>query len=883
MGATFRSSASSTADGITSLAVSAPAGLAQGDVMLAWVSYNSAATVSAPSGWSSVGSWMTASSASAQLFSRTAGSSEPASYTFSLTGGATADIAAGILAYFVAGGSVSVGAETQSHNSAQVTTYAAPSVTTTQASETVVAFWAANQFNALTLPGGLTQRMSQPGDAQTIIAGDYTGPGTPGSSSPGSATGNSGPAAGFWFAATVAIKVGAPAAPTLTAPANGSYVDLAANGGPFQWTYNSGGASGGETGYHFRIKASGGSYQYWNASSNSLQSSDVANTSTATTLTLPASLLTDGTTYNWSVASVDGGGTGPFASDFTVTGQGAPAVTISAPTGTVSTTQMPTVVWSVAGATQGTYRVVTYSQLQYTATGFSPGAGSSVDDSGTVNSANTTYTLAALLANSTTYRSYVLVTSTPGGQASSWAFTTYTVSLNSPATPTITATTDADPTTGCPRVAIAVHGYDNLLTANQAALVNGNTVGWTAGAGTTLSAVTSPAPPAAEGPYALRLAGSGAISAQTGTGTGAVPILGGQLLTAFALFRSASTARACSVAITWYTSAGATISTSTGSSVNDSSSAWTQASVNATAPSNAAYAAVVVQVAAAAETHYVAEIDLAPQGTSAWTQGGLLGSTNVVVLRSDGMYVRGASPNNPFPMPTTAATGNFFVLNQSTLNSTAVLGFTAVVSTQAVTIYDYEATPFTSYTYTAFVVAAVGGNALQSNGATSGALSLATTMWWELDPTNVGTAVAAQVDQRTVMRTEQSAAHLAMSQAYPTVVANAMGGLDGQLEFFVSTPAVWQALEALLTSQKTVFISTPLGTSYYVRFGPQSGGMSSGMGNTVYTSALQQGSTASNQVLKVMVNFVGQPRPDPSLATPVTVPAAQTTTSPALF
>lgn len=860
MGATFRSSSSNKADGTTAITVNAPSGMASGDLLLAWVSYNSGAGISAPSGWSPVGALMTDSFASTQLFSHTAGSSEPSSYTFSFSG-SNANLAAAIVDYYVTGGSASVDTETQSHATPQVTTYAAPSVITSQASETVVAFWAANQFNALTLPAGLTSRASQPGDAQTVIVGDYTGPATPGTTSPGSATGNSGPAAGYWYAATVAVSTGTPLAPTLTSPANGSYTDLAANGGPFQWAYNTGGATGGETGYHFRIKASGGAYQYWNASTNSLQSTDVANTSTSTSLTLPTNVLNDSTTYNWSVASVDSQGTGPYAADFTVTGQGSPAVTVSAPTGTVATTQMPKVVWSTSGGTQATYRVVTYNSTQYTATGFSPGAGPSVDDSGTVNSSAAQYTLTSTLTNNTSYRSYVIVTLTPGGQASSWAFTAYTISLNSPAQPTIAATTDTDPNTGCPRIDLAIQCFDNYLTANQAALVNGNTVGWTAGTGTTLSAVSTPAPPAVEGPYALQLAGTGTLSAQTGTGTGAVPVQGNQALTAFASFQSASTARACTVGISWYTSGGTLISTSTGTSVNDTSGVWTQASVNATSPSTAAYAAVVVSVAAAAENHTVAEIELAPQGVTTWTRGGLVGSTNVVVQRSDGSYVRGASPANPFPVPTTAATGNFFVLNQSTLNSSAVLAFTSVVSFQSLTLYDYEATPYTSYTYTAYVVASVGGNQLQSSGGPSNALQLATTQWWELDPTNVGSAVPGQVTQWSTMQNEQSAAHLVMGQATPNVIANAMGAIDAQMTFRVNTPAVWQSLSALLTSQKTVFVSSSMGWSFYGRIGPASGGMSTGMGNKVYTAALQSGSTASGPVQDVSVTFVGQPRP----------------------
>ena len=855
--ATFRNGGAAGSTG-TSVTVSVSPAPPAGDVLLAFATTATpGVTISAPSGWSSLGAFIFQNGVSGQGFFHVCGASEPTTYVFSAA--SSTYLAVNVLDYYATTGSITVDTSTQRSQTAAATSFAAPAIVTSQANETVVVFWAAAETTgALTLPAGVTSRLSITGAVATITAGDYTGPSTPGSTSAGSAS--TGAAVGYWFALAVTLSVVVPPAPTLTSPANGGYTDLAANGGPFQWTYN---GTGSESGYHFRIKASGGSYQYWNAGTNSLQSTDVANTSTTTTLTLPAAALSDGTTYNWSVASVDAVGAGPYALDFTVTGQGQPAVTISAPTGTVSATQMPTVTWSVSGATQGTYRVATYSQTQYTATGFSPGAGPSVDDSGTVNSASMSYAIASPLPNGTSYRSYVVVTSTPGGQASAWAFTAYTVSLNVPAAPTVTATTDTDPTTGCPRIDLAVQCFDNLLTANQASLVSGTTLGWTPGTGTTISAVTSPVPPSVEGPYALKLAGTGTLSAQTGTGTGAVPVLGSQALTAFASFQSASAARTITVGISWYTTTGTFISTSTGPATTDASTGWTLASVAATSPATAGYAAVVVSVSSAAESHFVVEAELAPQGATTWTRGGLVGTTTVAVLRSDGLYVRGASPAHPFPVPTTAATGNFFTLDVSKLNSSATLAFTSVVSTQSFTLYDYEATPYTSYTYTAFVLAAVGGNQLQSAGGTSGALQLVTTQWWEMDPTNVGSATNAQPEVQVLQRNEQSAAHLAMGQPYLTVIAGVVGYRDASLGFFVSTPAVWQALEALLISQRTLFLSSPMGSSYYMRAGPQSGGMSSGSGSTLYRAELQPGSTATAPVQKVTVTFIAQPRPVP--------------------
>ena len=837
--ATFRAGTSGYAHNAASQSISAPAGLASGDYLIAYAqSVSNDGTFGAPSGWRILESGPDAGNRDplpSAVFYKVAGGSEPGSYsfTFSSNGGWTITL----VAYYNTTGTDAIA---NANSSGLATSLAAASVTTTQASETVVVFWAAVGGGSVTLPGGVTSRIAwNDGVGDGLVVGDYAGPGSPGSSAPGTASATS----ADWGAVTLTLLSTVPGAPTLQAPANSSYSDLAANGGPFTWAYN--GALS-ETAYHYRLKISGGAYTYWNAGTTAFQSGDIANVSTTLTLTFGGSVIADGHTYNWSTASVDANGTSPYAADWTVTAQVAPTVTVSAPTGTVVTTQQPTVTWSdslAPGGAQGTFRVVTYTAAQYGAGGFTPGSGPSAADSGVVTSGASTYTPANLLANQTSFRSYVQITQTPGGNASAWAFTSFSIALDSPAQPTITAAASFDPigvsdlpgSQGTPRITLVVDGFDNLLTANQAALINGNTTGWAAGGGTTLSAVTSPTPPTAEGAYSMQMAGSVSQSAQTPTGTSGIAVLPSTPYTALASFRSASTARACTVAITWYTSAGATISTSTSGSVNDSSSAWTQALITATSPSNAAFAAVTVADVSAAENHYVAGIGLDPGTVSTWTRGGLVGSTTVAILRSDGLYVRSASTANPASLP---------------------------ASSQAVTVYDYEATPGTTYTYQAVVSAVLApGQVASSPAGTSSTVSVSLRLgFWFIDPTNYSSAVDPMVTTWNPSQTEQSSGNQVLNQTTQNVVAGAMGVMDITASASTFSAAVHQAMVSLTTSQKTIFVSDPFGLSYYFRLGPQPGGMSSGSGNKTHDTQLNQ-SIASAPYRTVAITGIGQARP----------------------
>lgn len=201
----------------------------------------------------------------------------------------------------------------------------------------------------------------------------------------------------------------------------------------------------------------------------------------------------------------------------------------------------------------------------------------------------------------------------------------------------------------------------------------------------------------------------------------------------------------------------------------------------------------------------------------------------LVVTRSDGLYVRGASPTNPttYSSPTT--------------------------------VYDYEAVPGVSYTYAAVVTNGSGG---ASAAGTSASVSLTTTGWWELDPTNVGTAVNANPIEWSPVQIEQSTGHPVMGQNVMNVVASTVLNQDftGTFELFIA--AVYTGFEALLGSGKIVFISSPWGStdSGYFRIGPTSGGMSTGTGSTVKNTKLMA-STSSGPHRTVDVLAVAAPRP----------------------
>ena len=172
-------------------------------------------------------------------------------------------------------------------------------------------------------------------------------------------------------------------------------------------------------------------------------------------------------------------------------------------------------------------------------------------------------------------------------------------------------------------------GYPNLLTAGQASFETGLT-GWAASSNCTIAQSSTVA---WDGVYSMAMTASSAasMSASTTTGTGGIPVTGGNRYAASAHFQPATTARQVQVSIGWYDTNGNLLSTSVGDAITtETASVWTRAYVEDTAPATAAYAAVVVTVVSAGngEVHYVdgVQLEAAWDGPSAWAAGGQTGT-----------------------------------------------------------------------------------------------------------------------------------------------------------------------------------------------------------------------------------------------------------------
>lgn len=120
--------------------------------------------------------------------------------------------------------------------------------------------------------------------------------------------------------------------------------------------------------------------------------------------------------------------------------------------------------------------------------------------------------------------------------------------------------------------------------------------------------------------WRLSSTAGGDMSATTPTGVSGVPVLPGEAVGASAYSRAGTTVRNVRVKITFYTAAGAVISTTTGSSVANVTGSWSViASVTATAPANAAFMSWTGEVLAtggAAELHYFDWLTLGPYSGS---------------------------------------------------------------------------------------------------------------------------------------------------------------------------------------------------------------------------------------------------------------------------
>ena len=260
--------------------------------------------------------------------------------------------------------------------------------------------------------------------------------------------------------------------PTLLTPVNGAYMDVAA-GVPTTWAYNSAdGAS--QVAFALRYKIAGAAnYRYWNVALAASQTTPIWNAQADQSFTLPVGAMSDGQIYNWSISTMSNGRIeSGFAADNTLVAARNPSVTVSAPTGTVTTTSYPVITWvaSLAPATiQATYRAVVYTAAQAAIGGFVAGTSPSTWDSGAVVSTASAATILTDLPNAAGYKAYVQITQT-GGESSSFVSTTFTVTATLPSTPTLTATPFVDGN-GTPCIKLVATDTEGSITGTTSMIV----------------------------------------------------------------------------------------------------------------------------------------------------------------------------------------------------------------------------------------------------------------------------------------------------------------------------------------------------------------------------------------------------------------------------
>lgn len=189
------SSASSTT---ATLSIAKPTNTVSGNVMIAVVSGAGTTTISAPSGWTPIQD--TTSGSMRQLsYYRVAGSTEPASYSF--TSSASRNASGGITSY--SGANTTVPIDASSENLGTSGNAVATGATTTSAGDMVIAASTTVAVTTFTAPTGMTERYDQASSSTTLEVADVlqASAGASGSKTAAPAT-----STGAWASQLIALR-----------------------------------------------------------------------------------------------------------------------------------------------------------------------------------------------------------------------------------------------------------------------------------------------------------------------------------------------------------------------------------------------------------------------------------------------------------------------------------------------------------------------------------------------------------------------------------------------------------------------------------------------------------------------------------------------------
>jgi len=320
---------------------------------------------------------------------------------------------------------------------------------------------------------------------------------------------------------------------------------------------------------------------------------------------------------------------------------------------------------------------------------------------------------------------------------------------------------------------------------------------------------------------------------------GQVAVVPGATYTAFASVYPL-TAATFWMDLLYFDANGTYIEDTYGPTANLAANAWAQVPPQTSVPpSNAAFATIDVRLdtTVASQQFYVDEAGIFPGTVTTWTAGGFAGVGGAIITRSDGNYARGASQAHPVTLP---------------------------APSQQATVDDYEVPPNNPYSYTAVTQVVVNSTVTLTSPASAASSdeTLTTSGWWELDPTNPSSAVSAQVTNWQPVNTLPATAHQVMGQKVMNFVQDVPLNQDFSATFEVFHAAIYDALEALLTSGATIFISSPFAATDtgWFKVGPQSGGLSTGNGVQTKQATLLP-STAAAPHRTIQITAIAAARP----------------------
>lgn len=486
-----------------------------------------------------------------------------------------------------------------------------------------------------------------------------------------------------------------------------------------------------------------------------------------------------------------------------------PVTTVTLPTGSVTDTTQPAVTATVAD-TEGdpidAYEVKVFDAATYGAGGFNPDTATPTWTSGVVGASSppTALVIGTPLANAV-YRAYVRVRQ--GGsviqQWGAWAFSSFTVAVTLPATPTLTVGAEA-----VGRNALNLQDLQNMLSADDASF-EGSLGGWANLVNATVTRVAY-AGTGADGAFAMNMLATAAATMQAVSGK--VPCAAGVNYAAQARFYSQGAARSVRTDLKFYDASNNLLSTVGGTQVAVVASGNGISYVTGAAPVGATQVQAVATVLtpALSENWRVDNVAVIPGSTTpfTWSRGGLTALARFEVQRSLDSGVTWSKLNRVY-VPSIGAS------DLSTLDYSDAL--------QTLIGYDYEAPRGTIAQYRVRVTATLGTGLLITSAWSSvqGITTLGS--GWVLksltDPLNYSVKPNIHSTDWTVKSTERQGVFHALGRKGAIVMSDIVGGEEGTLTLAFLDQAAFTAFEAMRARREAMLLQTPYGDNMYVRFG----------------------------------------------------------------